>query len=192
MKTMNTMQKFMLTIVSVAAFSVGTAQASLIDLGLFSLNGPLGSPQDEADWIESVIPLGYDLIYLEKYNYGTGFDGTGAAPDSGQADYTVDPTIQGPNADITWDLTGTGFTASYVLVKDGVDAGKHLYRLYDVTDDQATVGSDDVTINNDKNISHIAWYGQRDSGGGVPDGGATVALLGFGMVAVGYLRRRMA
>jgi hypothetical protein len=41
-------------------------------------------------------------------------------------------------------------------------------------------------------ISHVTLYGRRQPGNGVPDGGVTAALLGLGVLGLGFLARRKA
>ena len=185
-----------------AVFSVVTlfgvpaiSQASLIDLGVRLIPPPpLGNPSAEADWIEGDQGLTFGLEYLEKFDTGGGgFDGGGLAPDSGPASYTVTNPGGAATSDITWDLTGTGKEALYVLVKDGKDggpggSGNFYYHLYEVSDDQAVVGGPDtVTINYAKDISHISWFGGPATS--VPDGGAAIILLGVSLLGMGGFRR---
>lgn len=175
----------------VAAFAM-QANAHLNLEAYYELDAVIGNPAEEADWIETELSLAFDLSYLNKYNYGGGgWDGGGEVDD---ANFSVDPLAGEPTqADIEWDLTGTGFTASYVLVKDGRDNGKFLYSLYSVSADQSVVGGPDtvqVNADADKAISHIAWYGVPGSGGPtVPDGGTAIVLLGMGLVGMAALRR---
>jgi hypothetical protein len=166
------------------------AEAGLIDLGTAFLSSPLGSPSAEADWIEDRADLAHDLTYLNKWDAGgSGFDSVppGAVTSS---HFTVTPGGAETSQLITWDLAGTGYAAQYVLIKDGKTPEGHYYRLYEVTADQVITGTDTVRFTNpEKNISHIAWYGVPAA---VPDGGATVALLGLGFIALGVARRKLA
>jgi hypothetical protein len=170
------------------------ASATLIDLGTRLLASPLGSPADEADFIESDQSLTFDLTYLNQFRYGAGFLDDGAV-DNG-THFTVAPTTDTPTAAIAWNLVGTGFELSYVFVKDGtLDMGaQHLYHLYGVDDLQALIGSGIVTTDGAKDISHITFFGVAANGppNGVPDGGATVMLLGTALAGLGALRRRLA
>jgi hypothetical protein len=175
-----------------AALSVGSAEAHLIDLGEFYTPNVLANPGAEADYIETFLGLGFDLTYLNKWNApkedgtGGGFEGGGAVDDD---KFSVDPGGISNTQEIEWDLTGTGYAALYVLVKDGKTADGHYYRLYEVSDDQTVVGGPDlVTLDNPvKDISHIAWFGARAS---VPDGGLTLTMLGFALAGLGLVRLR--
>jgi len=169
------------------------AQAHLIDLtpGGFGVASVIGNPADEADFIENFVGLDFDLLYLEKFDNGTGFDGLGAAPDSGIANYSVD-TASLLAQDIEWDLTGSGHEALFVLAKNGKAGGPNgdfLYHLYGVSPDQRTIGGPDtVSINGAKDISHISWFG-GPSTADVPDGGATCILLGSSLLGMAGFRR---
>lgn len=185
------MKKLLATTAVISAMAACSVQAHLIDLGLQEFDAVIGNPTEEAAWIKNYLNLSYSLTYLEKREDSNTFKGGGSAPDSGLADYSVAPFNNGGNADITWDLTGTGYGASYVLVKDGVDkdSKKMLYRLYEVDGSQRFIGGpDEVTINDDKNISHISWFGVPSTS--VPDGGTTAAMLGLGLLGLGFAARR--
>jgi hypothetical protein len=177
------------------------ASASLIDLGTRLLPSPLGSPTDEANFIETDQSLTFDLTYLNRFEYGKGFLDDGAV--DALTHFTVTPTTDTPTAAITWNLVGTGFELSYVFVKDGTVDQLHLYHLYGVDDLQALIGAGTVTANGAKDISHITFFGVAANGAppppppppppnGVPDGGATAMLLGTALACLGALRRRLA
>jgi hypothetical protein len=166
----------------------GVAKADLIDLGLRSLTGVLGSPTAEASFIETDQSLSYNLTYLNKFEYGSGWTGGGAVSSSY---FTITPNSgETANATISWDLTGSGYLLHYVLLKNGRSGAFHLYHLYGVTADQYLIGGGDVTINGEKGISHIAFYGVQGTTS-VPEGGTTLALLGLGLVGLGAGRRFM-
>jgi hypothetical protein len=87
-------------------------------------------------------------------------------------------------------LTGSGWGATYLLIKDGDVAGGWLYRLYVVTDDQFLVGGGTIDFElYDRQISHVTWFGTP--GGTVPDGGMTLTLLGSALFGLGLLRRKL-
>jgi hypothetical protein len=181
------------SVAAMALMAASPAQADLIPFdngnsGYYLFASPLGSPSDEAAWIASV--TGADVTYLNKFNYGStgGFDNTGAV---GSASFDPGGSAKGTEKTISWNLTGTGYEASYVLIKNGT-VGGHLYRLYMVTDDQAISGSGTVTfgpIYPSKQISHVGWFGSGATS--VPDGGTTLLLLGSALVGLGALRRRV-
>lgn len=180
------------TLISVALLGLAwQASANLVDLGLKTLPSGLGDPSGEAAWIQTELSLSSTPIYLNKINQPpTGgpavWDNTGAVDSS----HFTAPTTLGTTADISWNLTGTGYELNYVLVKDGVDDNKlFLYHLYGVTADQVLVGAGSVTINGQKGISHISFYGNTGASG--PDGGLTLALLGLGLSGVwGFARKQ--
>jgi hypothetical protein len=129
--------------------------------------------------------FGSSLIYLAQ-NPGQ----SGAASIT---NFTVVPTgpPNNPNttANVSWNLTGTDFGLSYVLIKDGQrgDNGPLLYALYSVSADEATVGvnqSVQVTPNADKAISHITFFG-------VPEPSTWALLwLSAGLLGCLWLRKR--
>jgi hypothetical protein len=89
---------------------------------------------------------------------------------------------------ISWNLTGSGFTLDGVLIKDGSLNPGELYRFYGVSADEALIGSGTVTFDNPvRGISHISFFGSP--GGSVPDGGTTVMLLGAALGSLGMARR---
>jgi hypothetical protein len=180
-----------------AAVAAKPAEAHLISLGTYFLASPLGSPSAEAAWIESVVSGAPDLTYLNKWDGESGFDNVppGAVD---EIHFDVDPGGESSTQTIEWDLTGTGYSALYVLIKDGEaddpsTPSDHTklayYRLYEVSSDQTIIGGpDEVAFTSPaKDISHISWYGVVSS---VPDGGATIMLLGTALVGLGALRRK--
>jgi protein with PEP-CTERM/exosortase system signal len=106
--------------------------------------------------------------------------------------YITVTQTSGTTWDISWNLTGSGYTLCGALIKDGAGGmpGKQLYRFYDVSSDEALVGSGTVSFadigRNGFNISHISFFG---CSGAVPDGGTTVMLLGTALGALGMARR---
>jgi hypothetical protein len=167
------------------------AQAGLIDLGYIFVASPMGSPANEAAYIEGL--TGASVTYLNKFNYGStgGFDNTGAV---GAGSFGAGGSDKSVSKTISWDLSGTGYAAAYVLIKNG-NVSPHLYRLYQVEPDQGTIGSGTVTFAPDysrKQISHVSWFGVPSTPPtSVPDGGMTLTLLGTALVALGVLRRKV-
>jgi hypothetical protein len=92
-------------------------------------------------------------------------------------------------------LGTTGFQLSYVLLKDGSnkDGTDFLYHLYGVTPDEVfnSMGDQMVTVDDDglRKITYIAFFGVP--GSPVPDGGATLILLGFALTAIELVRRAL-
>jgi len=169
------------------------AQAHLIDEGLITLDDPLGSPSDEASFIQTHEGLSTTPTYLGKNDSGYFDEG-----EVSSSHFTA-TTPSGTSSDLTWDLTGTGFVLNWVLVKDGAEAGTQgdqLYRLYSVSSDETlTSGSPQtITIDGDKGISHFSFFGSEGEGPGpggtgVPDGGTTAMLMGASLAGISVLRK---
>jgi hypothetical protein len=93
------------------------------------------------------------------------------------------------NALIHWDGGSILGDNRFLLVKDGnQDPAWYLYNLTLL----GWNGTDDLVLNdfwpNQGAISHVSLYG--DSGAiNVPDGGTTAALLGLGLLSVGFANR---
>jgi hypothetical protein len=186
MKTSKT--KFLIAVLT-ALLGLGLlqAQAHLLDPQQFYTDGPIGNGTDEQNYL---IAHGYvpaTSQYLGKYNMGGPYE-DGAINISSY----ITVTESGANTwDISWDLTGSGFTLDGVLIKDGnVQDSGHLYRFYGVSADETLIGAGTVTFDNpERGISHISFFG---SPGGVttPDGGTTAALLGLGLTGLAGLRAK--
>jgi VPDSG-CTERM motif len=157
----------------------------LLDPVQFFTNGPIGSGTDENTFLQGQGLLPATSQYLGKFNAGGGFE-NGALNIS---QFVTINVINSSTWDISWDLTGSGFTLDGVLIKDGRVQGKgHLYRFYGVSADETLIGSGTVTFDNPvRGISHISFFGSP--GGQVPDGGTTVMLLGAALGALGMVRR---
>jgi hypothetical protein len=160
--------------------------AHLLQPVQFFTNGPIGSGTDENTFLQGQSLLPGTSQYLGKFNAGGPFE-NGAINIS---QFVTINELSGNTWEITWNLTGSGFTLDGVLIKDGVVQGEgHLYRFYGVSADEALIGSGTVTFDNPvRDISHISFFGSP-GGQGVPDGGATVMLLGAGLGALGMVRR---
>jgi hypothetical protein len=159
----------------------------------FFTNGPIGNPSAELDYLQThgggiyqptFLPA--TSQYLGKFDVDTGFE-NGAINISS---FVTINQISGNTWEVSWNLTGSGFTMDGMLIKDGNVQGQGmLYRFYGVTPDQALVGSGTVTFDDPvKNISHITFFGSP-GGGHVPDGGTTVMLLGAALGVLGITRR---
>ena len=100
------------------------------------------------------------------------------------------------SAGISWDLTGDGYVAKYVAVKDGSTVGPNgeHWLYYEVTENQGIIGGGQVTTqvfqNTAGNISHISLYGIEGGDTKVPEP-ATLLLLGSGLVGFIGLRRKI-
>lgn len=182
-------------------FGTTGAYADAIFVNTYFESGPIGNPSDEADWIETILGLDYDLVFLYKNDAAAG-DVEGAV----SASHFTAPLGTGSTG-ISWDLTSTGYELYYILLKDGSHTDDplsgHLYTLYSVTADQflssngtQTVGFVDPTpwpppyVYYQKSISHISFFGVEGQGTGIIPEPGTLLLLGTGVVALGILGRR--
>lgn len=183
-----------------------SAQAHLVLVDYY-LWDTLGNPSSEAAQIESTLGLtAGSLTYLNKFDYGSGYDDKGAVDyDSSIPNFSVSPDSgDTATATVGWDLTDSGYFASYVLVKDGKEGGPDgltYYSLWRVTDDQKWVSNGDpvdleVDANSGatKDISHISWFGGAGSPPPIPtpDGGSTAILLGSALFGISFWARRRA
>jgi hypothetical protein len=200
-KTMKTntvpLNRFALIAIAVCVAMVGFTQnaaanrvnlppqpAHLLQPVQFFTNSPIGSGTDENTFLQGQGLLPGTSQFLGKREDGGGFE-NGAINIS---QFVTVTELSGNTWEISWNLTGSGFTLDGVLIKDGRVQGQgQLYRFYGVSADEALIGSGTVTFDNPvRDISHISFFG---SPGGVPDGGATVMLLGAGLGALGMVRR---
>jgi hypothetical protein len=180
-------RKYLLAVLTALVGLAVQAQAHLLDPVQFYTDGPIGNPTDEQNYLiaNGYLPAGSQ--YLGKHDAGAaGFD-NGAINISS---YVTVTETSASSWDISWDLTGSGFTLDGVLIKDGVVQGSgQLYRFYGVSADETLIGSGTVTFDNPvKGISHIAFFGSP--GGQVPDSGTTAALLGLALTGLAGLRAR--
>jgi hypothetical protein len=86
---------------------------------------------------------------------------------------------------VEWDATNQPFLICGFATKDG---GGNVIHLYSVAPDQQVVGSGDLIVpaNGADALSHLTVF---CCPGGVPDGGATVMLLGAALGSLGMARR---
>jgi hypothetical protein len=176
----------------VAAFLAGgPAKANLINP-----NGILVTGQNDSASYFNNLEGTTDIILLYKAEYDDGVPGDTEGDFGGF--FTIVHPLGGSDEDarISWDLTNSGFLLSYVAWKDGRLAGQPgtgLSFLYSgVEEDQQFVGGPhDITTTPPYvgAFSHIAFYG-RPGGAPVPDGGATLILLGSALACLGALRKR--
>jgi VPDSG-CTERM motif len=182
---MNNIKYLAAVIVAVAGLGLQHAQAHLLDPQQFFTNGPIGNPSQELSFLQNTGALPGTSQFLGK------FENSGAVED-GAINISQFVTLDMINAntwEISWNLTGSGFTLDGVLIKDGNVQGKGmLYRFYGVSADEKLIGSGIVTFDSPvRGISHLTLFGSP--GGSVPDGGATVMLLGLGLSSLGIVRR---
>ena len=110
--------------------------------------------------------------------------------------YTQVNTANGGNpnngANISWDLTGTGFNLLGVYVFGG-SQGANLYKVNDLA--QLISGSalinTPLTGSSGKyaTISHILFLGT--SGNSVPEAGSTLAFLALAIASIGLVQRKL-
>jgi VPDSG-CTERM motif len=183
---MNKLKYLTAVLIAVAGMGLQQAQAHLLDPQQFFTAGPIGTGTDEQNYLIANGYLPATSQYLGKYNQGGAFE-NGAINIS---QYVTITETAANTWEISWNLTGSGFTLDGVLIKDGRVQGKgHIYRFYGVSADEALIGSGTVTFDDPvRGISHITFFGSP-GGNGVPDGGTTVMLLGAALGALGMARR---
>jgi protein with PEP-CTERM/exosortase system signal len=176
-------------LIAVAGLGLQQAQADLLAPFQFTLNSPIGSPSADLTYLQSNGGGSYTPTFLPatseflfKQNRDDTTDGT-----FGQ--YFKITKESNTTWQISWNLTGSGFTLDGVFLKDGVsNPSNQLYRFYGVSANEMLIGSGIVAFNNPvKNISFVEFFGSP--GGAVPDGGATVMLLGAALGVLGMARR---
>jgi len=159
----------------------------------FFTNGPIGNPAAELNYLQTHGGGSYQPTFLPATSQFLGkFENNGTIENGAIniSTYVTINMVSGNTWDISWNLTGSGFTLDGVLIKDGnVQSSGMLYRFYGASADEALVGSGTVTFDNPvKNISHISFFGSP-GGVQVPDGGMAVMLLGVALGALGIARR---
>jgi hypothetical protein len=155
----------------------------------FFTAGPIGNPANELNYLQTHGGGSYQPTFLpgtSQFLFKMNNDGT---TEGAFGQYFTVNMVSGNTWDISWNLTGSGFTLDGALIKDGnVQGTGMLYRFYGVSADETTIGSGTVTFNDPvRNISHISFFGSP--GGQVPDGGTTVMLLGAALSTLGVARR---
>jgi len=196
MKNMNNMiarVTLVLTIGVAVASSILVTNATIVDLGERHLAAALAGKQAAIDFIEADQSLGYSLTYLNAFDADDGdWDDAHGAVDSSHFGTTM--IDGGVHANISWDLSTTGYQLSYVLLKDGkYGPGDFLYHLYGVTPDEVfnSKGDQFVTVDNRglRLITYISFFGVP--GNPVPEGGTTLIFLGAGLGAIGLIRKTL-
>jgi VPDSG-CTERM motif len=179
---MNKLKYIGAVLIAVAGLGLQQAQAHLLDPVQFFTNGPIGNPSDEVTYLQGQGLLPATSQFLFKMNNDGSTEGA-----FGQ--YFTINMVSGNTWEVSWDLTGSGFTLDGALIKDGrVQGNGMIYRFYGVSADETVAGSGTVTFDNPvRNISHISFFGSP--GGQVPDGGTTVMLLGAALSSLGAARR---
>src|SRR5438874_8790279 len=103
-------------IAALCAGLASVASAHLLDPTFFLNPSPIGNPTDEATFLENNFGTG-PLTYLAKFDVG--------GSESGAVDIATHFTVinSGNTALVSWNLTGTGFQLTDLLVKDGSTGG---------------------------------------------------------------------
>jgi hypothetical protein len=158
----------------------------------FFTNGPIGNPAAELNYLQTHGGGSYQPTFLPATSQFLGKFNDDGSIENGAINISTYITlnmVSGNTWEISWNLTGSGFTLDGVLIKDGnVQGSGMLYRFYGVSADEALIGSGTVTFDDPtRDISHISFFGSP--GGQVPDGGATVMFLGAALCALGIARR---
>jgi hypothetical protein len=175
-----------------AASSILVTNATIVDLGERHLAAALRGKQAAIDFIEADQSLNYSLTYLNAFDADGDWDNAHGAVDSSHFGTTL--IDGGVHANISWDLSTTGYQLSYVLLKDGnYGPGDFLYHLYGVTPDEVfnSKGDQFVTVDNHgvRLITYISFFGVP--GNPVPEGGTTLVFLGVGLGAIGLIRKTL-
>jgi hypothetical protein len=197
---MTTMQRLMAAAALLGALTLPSAKASLILEGYYATNRPANSnPQTELEWAANELGIPEeDLIFFGKVE-DEGDNVTEDPLDLFANGNIIVTEYEGDDKDayVAWDLTGTPYEMTAVFVKGGSNTGDS---LYSVTPDQfiASGSPQFVTLNPEirqGGISHISFFGTMDGETPppttqVPDGGATVFMLGGMLVGLRALRLR--
>jgi hypothetical protein len=93
-----------------------------------------------------------------------------------------------PDGTISWDLTGTGYTAHWLFVIDGNNPSD--VNMYRISSDSILIGGGPITVNGLDNILGAFVYGTLP--GQVPDNGSTLVsfLLALGLIGVCHYTRK--
>jgi hypothetical protein len=180
--------KYTLLLVALCAGMTSLASATLTPLGAFKPANENPSTLEDFFQAQTGDTTAIDCLRVDGQASGTSF----TSPTGLGGTVTVDfvATSSGQVATVTFNLTGTGQVICGFFVFGGNLGGN----LYTVSADEGVTGT--FTINAPlagksgmfANISHIDIF-CCPSAVGVPDGGATVMLLGAGLSGLGLVRR---
>ena len=147
------------------------------------LLGPYDGPSNNDNETIMSSLLGEPVIKLDEDEFDDGMPAFDLGPP------LIVELINDYEAQVSWDLTGTGEEAWAVAVKDGGNiANPPVWVWYEVTTDQRIVGGglvDTYETENEGAISHINLYGKR-----VPEP-AAILLIGVGLIGVAVVGRRV-
>jgi hypothetical protein len=166
------------------------ASAHLLDPHQFFTNGPIGNPAAELNYLQTNGGGSYQPTFLPATSQFLFKQNSNGSTDGDFGQYFTVNMVSSNSWEISWNLTGSGFTLDGVLIKDGNVQGQGmLYRFYGVSADETLIGEGTVTFDDPvRGISHISFFGSP-GGVQVPDGGTTVMLLGAALGALGMARR---
>jgi hypothetical protein len=190
---MNKLKYIAAVLIAVAGMGLQQAQAHLLDPFQFNTASPIGNPAAELNYLQTHGGGSYQPTFLPATSQFLGkFENNGTITNGSIniSTYVTVTVVNESTWNISWNLTGSGFTLDGVLIKDGRAGGGELYRFYGVSADETLIGSGTVTFDNPvRGISHISFFGSPGGGGQVPDGGTTVMLLGAALGSLGMARR---
>jgi VPDSG-CTERM motif len=178
------------TAIAVTLLTAPAYALSIDDDGVVGIIEPLpgngSSAEDETDWANYLLSLGAN----DSDTADADDDGNGELYETGDNDYNdvLDTGVQGGslgNDDPIPNVAG----AEYVLAKyDGPNAGYVLYYIPDFDGGSGNLPEFAFPIWGNEGqyrVSHITTFGSTS----VPDGGATLILLGMALSGLGMARR---
>ena len=159
--------------------------APLRDKGIYAA-GPFDTPditKPPEACAEAVFVAG-SVEHAPFYLNELGMDGGGAQfTNNGwvsSAAFTVNVVNGGTGLSIAWDLSGTGYSLTYV----SVNFDNNFYHVYSAERLLKSDGTIAITGNQRDAISHVRFFGIRT----VPEHGATGGMLCLGLITIGLLQ----
>jgi hypothetical protein len=174
------MKKF-LSIVLLSLLATGVARALPIYVGSIT-DGIPSNEANEAGWVSQLITLAPNATNVASNNPA------GEDLDRSSAPITwpiTAVTFSKKEAEATLDLTPLVTGYSFILAKYGASApGGQQSLVYYVN---GHIG--EFTLPVTQGLSHVTYFG---GGTSVPDAGASIALLGLGLLVLAAIRRKLA
>ena len=183
---MNKLKYLTAILIAVAGLGLQQTQAHLLDPFEFTVGSPIGNPAAELNYLQTNGGGSYQPTFLPATSQFLFKMNANGSTEGAFGQYFTINMVSGSTWEISWNLTGSGFTLDGALIKDG-NLGGQLYSFYGVSADETLIGSGTVSFTSGRNISHISFFGSP--GGQVPDGGTTVMLLGAALSTLGVARR---